>query len=268
MAAPAERAALQRVGRIGKTRRHAREGRAALRLGQRLLGALARLPDALGARAFGHAHEYMGEVVFRSLRPGLHLLEKHVDLGLAHLHAVLDFALAQARHHHLLAHVVAPAVEGHAVGLERAAKIGERHVVRLRDALHRAVETQLVDADAAVARHLQLRLVEDQALEHLALEHRALGRGRALAAQLPLGHADRFVQLRIGDHFLVDHGHDAIDQRDAMDRSQWNRQQGGEECEFAHLECLFERQPRPGTRCCERRVAAVDYGITRYIPSQ
>src|SRR3989442_12190241 len=49
MAAPAEAAALQRVGGIGKTRRHAREGRPAFRLAERLLGALARLPDALGA---------------------------------------------------------------------------------------------------------------------------------------------------------------------------------------------------------------------------
>ena len=42
---------------------------------------------------------------------------------------------------------------------------------------------------------LQLRLVEDQPLEHLALEHRALGQRRALAAQLALGHADRLVEL-------------------------------------------------------------------------
>src|SRR6267142_1997991 len=173
VAAPADRASLQRVGRVREARRHAREGRAAFDLGERLLGALARLADALGARALGHAHEDVGEVVLRALRTALLLLEEDVDFGLAHLHAVLHFALAQPLHQHLLAHVVAPGVEGHAVGLERTTKLGEGHVVRLRDALHGTVELQLVDANTGLARELELRLVEDQPLEHLPLEHRA-----------------------------------------------------------------------------------------------
>src|SRR6266850_1236040 len=216
VAAPADRASLQRVGRVREARRHAREGRAAFDLGERLLGALARLADALGARALGHAHEDVGKVVLRALRTALLLLEEDVDFGLAHLHAVLHFALAQPLHQHLLAHVVAPGVEGHAVGLERTAKLGEGHVVRLRDALHGTVELQLVDANAGLARELELRPVEDQPLEHLPLEHRALRRRRALAAQLALGHADRLVELRVGNDFLVDHRHDAVDQRNAV----------------------------------------------------
>ena len=65
--APAERAALQRIRGVGVRRGDARERRAAAHLGHRLLGSAARLADALGARALGHAHEDMGEVVLRAL---------------------------------------------------------------------------------------------------------------------------------------------------------------------------------------------------------
>ena len=69
---------------------------------------------------------------------------------------------------------------GHAVALQRAAKIRQAHVVVLHHALHRAVELQLVDPDALVARELQLGLVQDQPLEHLALEQAALRQRRLL----------------------------------------------------------------------------------------
>src|SRR5436190_12266521 len=81
--------------------------------------------------------------------PVLQLLEEKIDLGVAHLHAVLYLALAQPPHDHLLANLVSPGVEGDAVGLQRLAKVGERHVVRLRDALDGPVELQL---DRAVER--------------------------------------------------------------------------------------------------------------------
>src|SRR5437868_5729341 len=81
----------------------------------------------------------------------------------------------------------APGLEADAVGLERATEIGQRHVVRRGDALGRSVDLQVVYADARIARELQLRLVDDQALEHLALEHRPLGRGRVATLELALG---------------------------------------------------------------------------------
>ncbi len=196
------------------------------RLGERLLDARASLLDALGARLLGDAHQDVREVVLGALRRGvLHVLEEELDLAVAHLDPVVDLALAQAREQHLLAHVAAEGVEGEAVALERGAELRHGHLVVLGDALHRALELQLVDADAAVTRHLRLRLVEDQPLEHLPLQHRALGRRDAAAPQVALGEADGVVELRKRDHFLVDDRDDAVDERTLRERRAAARKQ-------------------------------------------
>jgi len=116
----------------------------------------------------------------------------------------------------LVAQVGAEGVERDPVALERGAKTRKRHAVLLGDALHRAINLHIVHAYSRVARELHLRLVEDQALEQLALEHVARRRLRPLPAQLALGGADRLVQFRERDHFLVDDRDDAIDQVDAL----------------------------------------------------
>ena len=210
---------MQGVGGIGIAGGELAEVAAGARLGERLFGLRARRLQPLGACLLGHAHEDVRQVVFDTLgRRGFHFLEEQAHLGVAHLDLVVNLALAQPRQEDLLAQVLAPAFERHAVRFEGFAKLGERHVVVLGDALHRAVELQLVDADAGLARHLQLRLLEDQALEHLVLEHVALGRGRALPAQLPLGAVDGLVQLGQRDDFLVDDRDDAVDDSDALRR--------------------------------------------------
>ena len=202
---------------------------AGARLGERVLGFRARRREPLGACLLGHAHEDVRQLVFDTLgRRGLHFLEKQGHLGVAHLDLVVHLALAQPRQEDLLAQVLAPELERHAVGLQRAPELGQRHLVALGDALHGAVELQLVDADAGLARHLQLRLLEDQALQHLALEHFALGRGRILPAQLPLGAADGVVQLGKRDDFLVDDRDDAVDDGHALRRRR--KRQGEKEC--------------------------------------
>ena len=128
-------------------------------------------------------------------RPAFHLLDKEIDLAFGDLHLVVHLALPQPRHDHLLAHVVAEGIESHAILLERLAEVGQRQLVRLRDALDRSIDLYLVDAKPGLARHLQLGLVEDQPLEHLALEHRPVRSGRALAGQLALRHSHGLVQL-------------------------------------------------------------------------
>src|SRR5205085_11202338 len=64
LAAPAEDAALEGIGRVGIARGDAPERCAALDLAQRLLGALTRLADALRTRALGHPHEDVRDVEF------------------------------------------------------------------------------------------------------------------------------------------------------------------------------------------------------------
>ena len=59
----------------------------------------------------------------------------------------------------------------------------------------------------------QMRRQGTPSPERAVLERQMLERLILDKAQLPLGHADRLVQLRVGDDFLVDDGHDPIDQR-------------------------------------------------------
>jgi hypothetical protein len=221
---PAEVAALERVRGVGIARRDPGEIAAPARLGERLLRLRARLLDALGARTLRHPHEDVRHVVLRALGICLELLEEQIDLAVVHLDLVLDFALAEPREQNLLAQVLAPGVERDVVALEGAAEIGQRHLVVLRDALDRAVELEVVDPDAGVARLLQLRLVEHQPLEDLPLEHRARRRRGSLAVQLALGGGDRGVQLGERDHFLVHHRHDAVDERRPLRRRERRQQ--------------------------------------------
>jgi len=176
--------------------------------------------------------------------------EKQVDLAVAHLDAVVDFTLAQARQHDLLAQLLAPGLERDIVALEGDAEIGEAHVVALRHALHRAIELQLVDADALVARELRLRLVEDQALEHLALEQAALRQRGSLPAQLALRRRHRLAELGRRDHFLVDHGHDAVDRQHALRRHAGGKEQCEEE--FPHALKRPARTAAAGARSAAR----------------
>ncbi|MDW8470081.1 MAG: hypothetical protein RML56_15100 [Burkholderiales bacterium] len=225
--APAHRPAREGIRRIRVARRKARKIAAGERLGARPLGLGARLRDTLGRSLLGQPHEDVREVVLDGAAPGgAVLLEKEVDFALAHLDAVVHLALAQPREHHLHAHLLAEALERDAVALEQPPELDRRQAVVLRDALERAVELDLVDADAGFLRELQLRFLEDQALEQLTLEHFPLGRRRALAAQLPLGRLDALAQLEPRDDVAVDHRDDAIEEHD---RLRGRRPEGGEQ---------------------------------------
>ncbi len=215
--APAHLPALQRVSRVGVARREAREVGAGERLGARLAGAPAHLLDSLRARLVRQPQQDVRQIVFGALRAAdLVVREVQVDLGFADLDALVDLALAQALQHDLLAHLLAETLERDPVALERLAELREGEPVALGDAFDRAVELQLVHADAAVARELQLRALQDQALEHLPLEHRR-GRNRgALAGELAPGEPHALAQLARRHHLLVDHGDDAVDERNRL----------------------------------------------------
>ena len=117
---------------------------------------------------------------------GVDVLEEQIDLAVAYLDLVVDFTLAQPGEQDLVAQVRREASKG-TPSRSRGAKIGERHACLFRDALDRAVDLHVVDPDAGVARLLELRLVEDQPLEELPLEHVARRDLRSLPAQLALG---------------------------------------------------------------------------------
>ena len=97
-----------------------------------------------------------------------------VDLGVGHLDLVVDLALAQAREQDLLAHVLAEGLERDAVALERAR--GSRPgsgCSSARCAARRGRAAARRRLMPVSLRELHLHLVDDQALEDLALEQRA-----------------------------------------------------------------------------------------------
>ena len=80
------------------------------------------------------------------------------------------------------------------------------------------VELQVVDLQAGLARQLELHALDDHALEHLPPQFVLVGRGYAAAAQLAQRPRDPLGQVELGDHLVVDHREDAIDERRALGR--------------------------------------------------
>src|SRR5689334_7171045 len=209
--APAEVAALERVGRIRIGRGDLREVGAAAQLRERGHRAAAARLDLLWRGLRRHQHEDVREAILRFARSLARLArDLGVHLGIGHDDVVLDFTLAQPRHQHLVADVVAEALVLDVVALERGAEVRHRQVVLLRDALDGAVEGRVVDLDARLLRHLHLHEVVDHALEDLARE-RVRGRDlAALARELAHDQVHAVVQVVLRDHLVVHDRDDAV----------------------------------------------------------
>ena len=167
--------------------------------------------------------------------------ELGVDLGVGHHDAVLDLALAQPRHHDLVADVVAEARVLDAVALERGAEVGHREAVLLRDALDGALEGGVVDLDAGFLGELHLEQVVDHALEDLARERVGGGKLPALALQLAHDERHALAELVLRDHLVVHDRDDAIDGHDLG----WRRGK-------ARVEALSAGDCRSGDSACIR----------------
>ena len=161
-----------------------RSRRPRARLGERLLRAGARRLDALRAWPAQARAPGCGDLAHRvGLR--LHLGEEEVDLRVAHLDAVVDLACARAS---------APSARAGprarpGTTRRRAPARGENRRGLCCCSAPRAAPRGRAAArrsDALVARELQLCLVQDQPLEHLALEQAALRQRRLLPPQLAL----------------------------------------------------------------------------------
>src|SRR5690606_41805935 len=113
--------------------------------------------------------------------------------------AAVDLALAQPAPDDLLAHVLAEAREARAVTLDALAQLRDRQPVFLRDRAERLVDLGVVDANAGVARRLQLRAVDDHALENLLLERVGRRRLDVLGPKLSLCDLHAQGQLAGGD---------------------------------------------------------------------
>ncbi|MCW0416742.1 hypothetical protein NB689_002496 [Xanthomonas sacchari] len=230
-AAPAQVAAFQRVGAVGIAHRRGVEIDLAL-VDQVLdpvdlaLGGL----DLLGGGAFRQADQDVRQVVLGA--GGGLLRQGRVDFGLADVDAALRKALAQALHGDFVAHRVAEVGVGHAVGGQLLAQAVHVGAVLLGDAGDGAVQFVVADADAGAVGARDLQLDQDQAFQHLPLQHVIRRQLRLAAGILRLHVAHGTIQFALQYDILVDHRGDAVQRlgllRGGRSGHAGDRHQGGE----------------------------------------
>src|SRR5690606_27242703 len=212
--APAQVAAFQCIGGVGVADGGGAEVHlAALEQRGDAVDLLLGKRDLLRGGAAGQGHQDVRQPVLLAAALGR---QRGVDLGLGDRDHALREALAQALDRELVAQRTAELAEGDAVGGELLAQLVRGHVVLPRDGGDGGVELLLGHADAGGAGAGGLELDQDQALEHLAAQHR-LGRQLVEAvAVLDLDVAHRALELALQDHVLVDHRGDAVDRLDLL----------------------------------------------------
>ena len=127
------------------------------------------------------------------------------------LDALGHTALTYAADDHLAAHLVAGFLVGKAVTRQGGTELLQGQVVALGNAAHGLVQFFVGDADAGAVADLQLQVLDDQALQHLLIQH--AGGRYALTAfgDGLLNFMNTLVQLALHDHVVVDDGDHAIE---------------------------------------------------------
>ncbi|MCY1408452.1 hypothetical protein D9M71_237720 [compost metagenome] len=129
---------------------------------------------------------------------------------LGDLDALGHATLADAADDHFSAHLLAGIVVRQAVASQGGAELVDAHVVALGDGSDRLVELFVGDADTRAFTDLQLQVFDDQAFQHLLLQHARRWRAGATLGDglLHLMHA--LVQLALHYHVVIDDGHDLV----------------------------------------------------------
>src|SRR5690606_11412020 len=168
---PAQVAAFERVGAVGVA--HRGGGEVHLATVEQALDAVDLLlanRDLFGRRALGQGHGDVRELVLGRAGAGG---QGGVDLGVADADPALGKALAQALDQDLVAQRGAEVLDRHALACELLAQLVGRKVVLLGDRADRGIDLGIAHAHPGLGRARGLQLHQDQALEHLALEHLA-----------------------------------------------------------------------------------------------
>ena len=201
-------AAIRRIGKLPHQRREVLAGTGAPGY---FFGAGFQGGNLRGLGVLGHGHQHHGQAEFGVGRvEALLFLDEQVDVGLGHLGPGLQLALAHAGQQDLVSQVFAELGDRLSVLVQPPAKLCHGELVLVGDGSFGLVHRGIVDLDTRLARQLQLNLLVDHAIQHLARQRIARRNGAALLGQLLFG-ADQFGQdLVVGDRFAVDHHHDEI----------------------------------------------------------
>ncbi|MNQ62690.1 hypothetical protein D3C85_770450 [compost metagenome] len=167
--------------------------------------------DSVGTRAFRRRDQDVGQV---ELFGQLHLAhvgrEEVLHFLLGDLDALGHATLTYTADDHLAAYLLACVVVRHSVTCQGSTELVDAHVISLGNGRDGLVQFLIGDANAGAFADLQLQVFDDQAFQHLLLQHAGRRRtGAALGDGLPhLVHAR--VQLALHDHVVVDDGHDLV----------------------------------------------------------
>lgn len=231
-------AALQRFGTVRIGGGQAGEVVAALDARQQVFGLLAQRGQLLRRRAFRHPHQDLGHGIehragrrggllgrgFRlRLRLGLLrrgregriatlVLQEGVDLGIGNDDGGIHRALAQAVRPDLVHQRLAVAVPGDAGFLDFSAQLRHADLVAAGDRGDGLIDLSVSDADAEPIGFMTLHAFHDQALQHLVLQGLVVGHLDAAGLQFAGDAQGSVTQFAQGDHVLVDHGGDAVDE--------------------------------------------------------
>src|SRR5258706_418817 len=205
LTAQTDHASLKRIRRIGVGGGDLSELSAVLEPPDRLLGAGTPRFQLLRGGLLGYPDQNVRDVVLGCNVFSFALLEDQIlDLTLADGDLGGDLAVPQAIHQDLIAQLFPKPVEIDRVALERLPEFCQRELVPLGDPADGTIELQIVHAHPGFPRILQLDFFDNEALQHLALDLAAIGKGRSSALQVlphPI-HPLRHPVLR--DHLFVD----------------------------------------------------------------
>ena len=130
-----------------------------------------------------------------------------IDFLLGHAHPVVDLALAHPLQQQLVAQVLAEAVRRQAQAGQAFAQLRHRQAVLPGDVFFRVVDGAVLDLEPDLLGRLQLGLLDDEALQHLARQLLARGQAAALGRLHP---GQPCPHVAAGDGFGVDQRDDVL----------------------------------------------------------
>ncbi|MNN21934.1 hypothetical protein D3C81_1352730 [compost metagenome] len=186
--------------------------------------------------------------------------EEVLHFLLRDLNALGNPALTYAADDHLATNLLAGIFVRQAIMSQGSAELLQVHTVALGNGADGLVQLFVGDADARAIADLQLQVFDDQAFEHLLVQHAGGRHGATTLGDGLLDFTHAAVQLAFHHHVVVDDGHNAVQglhggvrRAGQQYRAQQQRAQTISKLglhEYDNLECLGRGKIRP---CCPLR---------------
>ncbi|MNH18818.1 hypothetical protein D3C79_785370 [compost metagenome] len=227
-----------------------------------------------GVSTFRRRDQDVGQtVLFRQLHLAHVRGEEVLHFLLGHLNALGHAALTNAADDHLATYLFASIIIRQAVAGQGRAELLQVHAIALGNGADGLVQFFVSDTDTRAFADLQLQVFDDQAFEHLLIEHAGGWRRATTFGDGLLDFAHALVQLALHDHVVIDDGHNAIQRlHGGMRRAgqQYSAQQQRAQTisklglhVHDNLECLCRGKTRPYCPLRRRGLSAQPAGRRR-----